>query len=43
MKKLFYILAIAVASSLVITGCTDEEVAPKTATAPPGGGHLFDE
>jgi hypothetical protein len=35
MKKLFYIMAIAIASSLALTACTDDEVRP---TKPSNGG-----
>jgi hypothetical protein len=30
MKKLFYILLLAVCSALTILSCTEEDVAPKT-------------
>ena len=36
MKKLFYILTIAIASSLAFTACTEDEVKP--AKDHPGGG-----
>lgn len=30
MKKLIYVLLVAISSSLVFVSCTEEEVAPKT-------------
>ena len=35
MKKIIYILLVAIASALTITSCTEENVAPKTEN---GGG-----
>lgn len=37
MKKLFYILTFALAASLSITACTEEEVKPQTDLANGGG------
>jgi hypothetical protein len=42
MKKFFYILLIAVSSSIVISSCTDEEVSPKTETDGTAGGGTGD-
>jgi hypothetical protein len=30
MKKILYILVLALSTSIFVTGCTEEEVAPKT-------------
>lgn len=37
MKKILYILAIVVSTSLVLTSCTEESVKPKTGTENGGG------
>ena len=37
MKKLFYILALSLVTSLSITSCTEEEVKPQTDLANGGG------
>lgn len=38
MKRIIYILAIAVSSSLVVTSCTEEEVAPTNTENDNSGG-----
>ncbi len=38
MKKLFYILFIALVSALTFSACTEEEVAPSTELNGAGGG-----
>ncbi|HEY0740444.1 MAG TPA: hypothetical protein VGD40_03245 [Chryseosolibacter sp.] len=38
MKKLFYILLIAMTASLTITSCTEENVEPQTSGNNGGGG-----
>lgn len=38
MKKLFYILIVLFVTSLSITACTEEEVAPTTENGNGGGG-----
>jgi uncharacterized lipoprotein YbaY len=40
MKKLFYIMAIAIASSLALTGCTEDEVKPSKPNNGGGAGSL---
>jgi hypothetical protein len=40
MKKFIYTLLIAVASSLAITSCTEEEIKPETSTSNGGGGGI---
>ena len=40
MKKLFYIMAIAIASSLALTGCTEDEVSPVKPNNGGGNGSL---
>jgi hypothetical protein len=37
MKKFIYVLLLSIASSMVITSCTEEEVSPKTETDSTGG------
>lgn len=37
MKKLFYLLAFLIASSLVVSACTEEEIAPSTVNDNGGG------
>lgn len=39
MKKMFYVLFIAIAASLAITSCTEETIAP---AAENGGGGAYD-
>jgi len=39
MKKLFYFFLLALASSLTITACSDEEIKPSS-ELDNGGGHL---
>jgi hypothetical protein len=39
MKKFIYILLVAISSALVVTSCTEEEVAPNTATEGGGAGN----
>lgn len=38
MKKLFYLLAILIASSLAFTACTEEEITPTSEELNGGGG-----
>lgn len=40
MKKLFYIIAIAFASSMALTACTEDEVKPSTPNNGGGSGSL---
>jgi hypothetical protein len=39
MKKIIYIILFALTSSLAITACTEEEVAPSTSENGGGSGH----
>ena len=42
MKKMIYALLIAVVSSMAISACTSEEIAPSKNEAPPGGSGIED-
>lgn len=41
MKKLFYILALFIFSTLAFTACTEEEVTPSTELENGGGGEII--
>lgn len=38
MKKIIYIILLAISTSLIFSSCTEEEVAPATETLSNGGG-----
>jgi len=40
MKKIFYFFLLALASSLTITACSDEEIKPSSVLDHNGGGHI---